>query len=73
MSCAYLNLPRNVQDMLGPYMGFSEEANLRNTTAGQPCRYVVSLGRPYETNYALVMMKTSAVQRLVTKALPYAL
>lgn len=29
-------------------------------------------GRPYETNHALVTMKTSTVQRLPTEALPRA-
>lgn len=56
-SCAYLNLLRNVQDTLGPHMAFSEEANLRNTTAGQPCRYVVSLGDPMKLTMHLWQWK----------------
>lgn len=56
-SFAYLNLLRNVQDMLGPYMGLSEGANLRNTTAGQPCRSVVSLGDPMKLTMHLWQWK----------------
>lgn len=65
LTWAYSAMYKNA---LGSFSGITKEESLRNTSAGQPCRYLMSL----ETKCTAAMMKTSSQQRLATRPLQYA-